>query len=217
MIPVRDVVPSRTKPAVTLLVLATVAIVYLLGLGLTGRGRMHLLLTYGLVPAWFEWRSLLLAPFLHAGWLTLLVNMMFLWIFAGTVEDRLGHLRFAAFYLLCGAAAGLGEVAASPSSGVPIVGAGGAIAGVMGAYFVLFPGSRVLTLVPSPSLFDLIEIPALYFLAIWIVLQLVTGIGTVGHAGGQLPLWGQVAGFATGAALVLVLRRRERLTVEWIE
>jgi membrane associated rhomboid family serine protease len=183
---------------------------------LSDRELATVLTTYGLVPAWFEWRSLLTSLFLHAGWLQVAVNMLFLWIFGGNVEDRLGHGRFALFYLLCGAAAGLGQVAAHPSSAVPVSGASGAIAGVMGAYFVLFRRSRVLTLVPSLSLFDLIEIPAAYFLAIWLLLQLVSDTA-IARAHSQLALWGQIVGFGTGAALVFVLRRRERLTMDWIE
>ena len=109
--------------------------------------------------------------FLHGGWLHFLGNMLFLWIFGDNVEDRLGHARFVVFYLLCGAAAAVAHVYMNPTSTIPTIGASGAIAGVLGAYFVLYPHSRVLALVPLFIIWEIIEVPALIFLGIWFLMQ----------------------------------------------
>ena len=139
--------------------------------------------------------------FLHGGWLHFLGNMLYLWIFGDNVEDRLGHGRFLLFYLGCGATAALGQAATNPSSVVPMVGASGAIAGVMGAYFVLFPYSRVLTAVFIVFFMDLIEIPAIFFLGIWFLMQFFSGVGSLGAgtASGGVAFWAHIVGFAVGA------------------
>ena len=141
--------------------------------------------------------------FLHEGWLHLLGNMLYLWIFGDNVEDRLGHLGFLVFYLFCGAAAALGQVAISPGSTIPMIGASGAIAGVMGAYFVLYPHSRVLTIVFLVFFLDMIEIPAIFFLGIWFVKELFSGVGSLGTRamGGGVAVWAHIAGFAAGGLI----------------
>jgi membrane associated rhomboid family serine protease len=158
--------------------------------------------------------------FLHGGFLHFGGNMLFLWIFGDNVEDRMGHGRFAVFYLLCGAAAALAQTATSPDSVVPMVGASGAVAGVMGAYFVLYPHSRIVTLVPLFVFFHVMEVPALVFLGLWFVLQFVSGIGSIaaatgGEPAGGIAFWAHVAGFVAGVSGVLVFRRPERQRVEW--
>ncbi len=129
----------------------------------------------------------------------------------------MGHGRFIVFYLTCGLAATLAQVVSNPTSVVPIVGASGAIAGVMGAYFVLFPRSRVLTLVPLFIFWELIEVPAILFLGFWFLLQLLSGVGSVGA--GQdvsgIAFWAHIAGFATGAVAIFFFRRPERQRVAW--
>jgi membrane associated rhomboid family serine protease len=156
--------------------------------------------------------------FLHASWSHIIGNMWFLWIFGDNVEDRLGHFRYLAFYLLCGLVGGGVQTAISPYSFVPTVGASGAIAGVMGAYLVLYPRSRVLTMV-FPFIFWIIEVPAVFFLGYWFVIQLFSGVGTValstGTAAGGVAFWAHIAGFLTGALAVFVFRRPERQRVEW--
>jgi membrane associated rhomboid family serine protease len=143
--------------------------------------------------------------------------MLYLWIFGDNIEDRLGHGRFLLFYLMCGAAAAFGQTIASPDSLIPMVGASGAIAGVMGAYFVLFPHSRVLTLVWIIFYVEVVEIPAIFFLGFWFVMQLLSGVGSFGVQGGGIAFWAHAAGFGAGMVLVLVLRRPERERIEWIE
>jgi membrane associated rhomboid family serine protease len=146
--------------------------------------------------------------------------MLFLWIFGDNVEDRMGHGRFVAFYLLCGAAAALAQTAMSPDSIVPMVGASGAVAGVMGAYFVLYPHSRIVTLVPILFFIHIMEVPAIIFLGVWFLLQFVSGVGSIaaatgGEPAGGIAFWAHVAGFIAGLGGVLVFRRPERQRDEW--
>ena len=156
--------------------------------------------------------------FVHGSLLHVAGNMLYLWIFGDNVEDRMGHGRFLVFYLLCGSAAALAQTAMSADSLAPMVGASGAVAGVMGAYFVLYPHSRVLTLFPFPLM--LIEIPAIYLLGLWFLMQFVNGLGTLtppveGQLAGGVAFWAHIAGFAAGALLILLFRRPERERVEW--
>jgi membrane associated rhomboid family serine protease len=138
--------------------------------------------------------------------------MLYLWIFGDNVEDRLGHGLFLIFYLACGTVAALGQVITQPYSVVPMIGASGAIAGVMGAYFVLFPYSRVLTAVFVLFFVDLIEIPAIFFLGIWFLMQFFSGIGSLGAdaAEGGVAFWAHIGGFVAGAASGVVWRGIER-------
>ena len=192
MIPLRDVIPSRTTPVMTVAIIALNAVAWVIELRVPESRMTRFMMTYGVVPAMFAWPTVLTSMFLHGSWLHFLGNMLYLWIFGDNVEDRFGHVRFAIFYLLCGTAAALAQVAISPDSRVPTIGASGAIAGVMGAYFVMFPHSRVLTLVPLIVFWELIEVPAILFLGIWFLMQLVSGVGTVAaateQAGGWQPL-----------------------------
>ena len=219
VIPLRDVVPSRTVPVVTIAIIVLNSLVWIVELGLPRRELVDFMMIYGMVPAVFNWPSVVTSMFVHGGWLHVLGNMLYLWIFGDNVEDRLGHGRYLLFYLLCGTAAALAQLASSPDSMVPTVGASGAIAGVMGAYFVLYPHSRVLTLVPLFIVWQLIEVPAILFLGIWFVMQLFSGVGsiarTTGTSGGGIAFWAHVAGFVSGALGVFVFRRRERQQVEW--
>ena len=203
MFPVSDVIPSRTTPFVTIGLIALNALAFLLELSLDQRALQELVQTFGIVPAAFTWPAVVTSMFLHGGWLHVLGNMLYLWIFGDNVEDRLGHARYLMFYLFCGAVAALGQTAINPHSLVPMIGASGAVAGVMGAYFVLYPHSRVLTAVFIVFFLDLIEIPAIFFLGIWFLMQFFSGVGSLGveAADGGVAFWAHVAGFAAGAAL----------------
>ena len=216
-LPLRDVIPSRTAPVVTIALILLNSAAFLFERTLTDPQLQAFVTFYGLVPAYFSVGSLVTSMFLHTGWLHFLGNMLYLWIFGDNIEDRVGHGRFLLFYLLCGGAAAFGQVVASPDSLVPMVGASGAIAGVMGAYFVLFPRSRVLTLVWVILYVDVVEIPALFFLGFWFALQLVSGVGSYGLRGGGIAFWAHAAGFLAGMGLVTLLRRPERERIEWIE
>ena len=215
--PLRDVIPSRTTPFVTIALIALNSVTFLVEQTLSHR-QLHLVsVVYGLVPAHFNLASLVTSMFLHAGWLHFGGNMLYLWIFGDNVEDRLGHGRFLAFYLACGTAAALGQTLSQPASLVPIIGASGAIAGVMGAYFLLFPRSRVLTFVWLILFVDVVEVPAIYFLGLWFFVQLLSGVASHGIQGSGTAFWGHAAGFLAGAALMPALRRPERQRIEWIE
>ena len=219
MIPLRDVIPSRTTPGVTISIIAINVAVYLFGLLLlSARGRDSFILAFGLVPAYFTLVNVLTSMFVHGGLAHLIGNMLFLWIFGDNIEDRLGHGRFVVFYLACGIAAALAQVALNPGSLVPMVGASGAIAGVMGAYLVLYPHSRILMLFPFPVF--LFELPAVVFLGIWFVVQFLNGINQLpaferDAISGGVAFWAHVSGFVTGVLLVLLMKRPERARVEW--
>ena len=219
MIPLRDVIPSRTTPYVTFLLIAINALVFLFQLTLGTRVE-EFILYFGLVPAAFSWVAVVTSMFLHGGLLHFGGNMLYLWIFGDNVEDRMGHGRFVVFYLLCGTAAALGQTIAAPDSVVPMVGASGAIAGVMGAYFVLYPRSRIVTLLPIFIFFHIVEVPAIFFLGFWFLLQLLSGVGSIatatgGEPAGGIAFWAHAAGFIAGLSGVLVFRRPERQRVEW--
>src|SRR5687767_1328385 len=219
MIPLRDVIPSRTTPvvAVSLIALNALAFVYQLSLG---DAVEEFVLDFGLVPAVFSWVTVFTSMFLHGGLLHFGGNMLYLWIFGDNVEDRMGHGRFLVFYLLCGVAAALAQTALNPDSVTAMVGASGAIAGVMGAYFVLYPHSRIVTVIPIFFYLHIMEVPALVFLGVWFVLQFISGVGsiaaaTAGEAAGGIAFWAHIAGFVAGVSGVLVFRRPERQRVEW--
>jgi membrane associated rhomboid family serine protease len=219
MIPLRDVIPSRTTPVVTIAIIVVNALVFLYEFTL-GSDVNQFIIAYGLIPAAFSWATLLTSMFLHGGFLHVAGNMLYLWIFGDNVEDRMGHGRFLTFYLLCGTAAALAQTIMSPDSVVPMVGASGAIAGVMGAYFVMYPHSRIVTLVPIFLFIQLIEIPAIFFLGIWFVMQFLSGVGSIATAASRQPaggvaFWAHVAGFAAGVGGVFLFRRPERQKVEW--
>ncbi len=227
MIPLRDINQTRTFPAVTvaLVFFNAVSFVYQLSLG-SGPQLTGFFYQYGLVPyALFSFRYwqevglvLGLAPFvtsmfLHGGWMHFLGNMLYLWVFGDNIEDRLGHARFLLFYLICGFLAALLQIAVLPGSRIPMIGASGAISGVLGAYLVLFPGARVLTLVPILFFFQLIELPALIFLGLWFLLQFFSG--ALSLTAGDLSLggtawWAHIGGFAAGVALILKYRKARR-------
>jgi membrane associated rhomboid family serine protease len=218
MIPLRDIIPSRTTPVVTIALIAINVLVFLYELSL-GRAVDPFTLYWGLVPAAFSWVTVLTSMFLHGGFLHVAGNMLYLWIFGDNVEDRMGHGRFLVFYLLCGVAAALAQTITAPDSVIPMVGASGAIAGVMGAYFVLYPKSRIVTLIPIFFFFQVIEVPAILFLGIWFLMQFLSGLGSIvsvasGSAGG-VAFWAHVAGFVAGISGVVVFRRPERQRVEW--
>jgi len=218
MIPLRDVIPSRTRPyvTVTIIILNTIAWVYELSIP---REQVPILFqAFGVVPAAFSTPTLFTSMFLHGGWMHVIGNMWYLWIFGDNVEDRLGHGRFIVFYLLCGIIAALGQTVMDPQSTIPTIGASGAIAGVMGAYFVLYPHSRVLTLVTVIIFWEVIELPAILLLGFWFLMQLFSAGAiavTANTGGGGVAFMAHVAGFVMGVVGVFVFRKR-RPPQEWI-
>ena len=198
MIPLRDTIPSARFPVVNYTLIALNVLVFLYEASL-GRHVEAFIYTYGLVPRDFTFPSLVTSMFVHGGWFHLLGNMLYLHIFGDNVEDRLGHRRYTFFYLLCGMMAGAAQAIVNPESSVPMVGASGAIAGVSGAYFVFFPRSRVVTLVPIFLFLQVVEIPAVFFLLIWLVWQVLSGVAAIGTTrGGGVAFWAHVGGFIAG-------------------
>jgi len=226
VIPLRDANPVRRAPVVTIgLIIACVAVfAYELGTQSTGGDPALEVLfrQYGLVPADLtaalgggqtdralgEVLTIPTSMFLHGGWLHLIGNMLYLWIFGNNIEDRLGRARFLAFYLVGGFAAAFTQVLIAPHSSVPVIGASGAIAAVLGAYLVLFPRARVLSLVFLGFFYQLLEVPALIVLGLWFLLQLIDGLASLGveSSAGGVALFEHIGGFIVGVAVGVVLR-----------
>ena len=211
MIPLRDIIPSRTTPYITITIIAINVMAWLFELSLPRDVLPVFLQVYGVVPGDFHAPTLISSMFLHGGWSHVIGNMWYLWIFGDNIEDRLGHARFIVFYLLCGITAALGQIVVDPYSTLPTIGASGAIAGVMGAYFVLYPHSRVLTLIPWIFL-QVVELPAIVLLGFWFLMQLFSAGAiavTASTHGGGVAFAAHVAGFVMGMIGVFVFRKPE--------
>jgi membrane associated rhomboid family serine protease len=209
MIPLRDVIPSRTTPYITVTIIFANVLAWLYELALPRDELTLFLQAYGVVPARFEPPTLVTSMFLHGNWFHVVGNMWYLWIFGDNVEDRVGHVRFCVFYLLCGLVAAGGQVLMDPDATLPMIGASGAIAGVMGAYFVLYPRSRVLTLIPLIIFWEVIEVPAIVLLGFWFLMQLFNAgaIAATASTGGGIAFMAHVAGFVSGVAGIYLLRK----------
>ncbi|MGA3042218.1 MAG: rhomboid family intramembrane serine protease [Bryobacteraceae bacterium] len=215
MFPLKDTQPSYSRPVVTIALIAVNLLVFFFELSLGPYTRDNFIEYYGLVPDHFQLSRIFTSMFLHGGWMHVLGNMWFLWIFGDNIEDLLGHGKYLLFYLLCGIAAALGQVIANPYSTVPMVGASGAIAGVMGAYMIKFPRARILTLVFIIVIFTTIEIPAPLMLAYWFFIQVVSGVGTSGFARTHISdsgtaFFAHIAGFVVGMVLVKIMGTSDR-------
>jgi membrane associated rhomboid family serine protease len=213
MIPLRDTQPSYSAPVVTVGLIVLNILVFLYELSLDDFSRNELMMSFGVVPARLQMDAFITSMFLHGGWMHLIGNMWFLWIYGDNVEDVLGSGRYLLFYLLCGIAAALVHVFFNAGSRLPTVGASGAIAGVMGAYLAKFPHSKVLTLIPIFVFFTTVEIPAVFILAYWLLLQVFSGVGEVAQSQlskGGVAWWAHIGGFAAGFLLIRIMKTRER-------
>jgi membrane associated rhomboid family serine protease len=218
MIPLRDIIPSRTTPYITVTIIILNTLAWFYELSVPNDVLPAFLQVYGVVPAAFHASTLVTSMFLHGSWMHVIGNMWYLWIFGDNVEDRLGHGRFIVFYLLCGIVAAFGQILIDPTSTLPTIGASGAIAGVMGAYFVLYPQSRVLTLVTLIIFWEVIEMPAIILLGFWFLMQLFSAGAiavTASTGGGGVAFMAHVAGFITGIVGVFVFRQRQRTEQYW--
>lgn len=228
MIPFRDNIPSRSFPIINIALILTNVFVFFYELG-QGRHFERFITQYGVIPthvfAWPETDlplTMLLLPFLtsmflHAGWLHLIGNMWYLWIFGDNIEDRLGHFNYLIFYLLCGFGAGIVHTVFNYDVSVPSIGASGAIAGVLGAYLVSYPFARVLTLVPV-FFFFVIEIPAIIVLGFWFLMQFLYGATALAAAtaeSGGVAWWAHVGGFVIGMVLVGIFPRKDRARYQY--
>jgi membrane associated rhomboid family serine protease len=225
MIPIRDTIRSENFPLVNFLIIGVNVIAFLWELSL-GPGLNKALFTYGIVPQRYSDPSLSLhftmtqqlvpfvtSMFLHGGVFHILGNMWFLYIFGDNVEDRLGHLRYLLFYVLCGVLAGVAHLLTNWDSGVPTIGASGAIAGVMGAYFITYPRARIVTLIPLFFFFQFAELPAFLFLGLWFLMQLFSAGLSDGGSGG-IAWWAHIGGFVCGIVLFKLFQALPRMGVD---
>ena len=220
MIPLRDDNPTTLTPIVTVLFIVLNGLVFLYQLSL-GSAEERFILSYAAVPAELfragvtvgdprvpAGMTVFTSMFLHGGVLHLAGNMLYLWIFGNNIEDAMGHARFVLFYLLCGVVAVFAHAVTAPNSTVPMVGASGAISGVLGAYLLLFPTARVLVLIPLGFVTRLVHVPALIVLGFWIVVQFLNGFFSLDGPGGGVAWFAHIGGFLAGLVLIKVFQRR---------
>jgi len=217
MIPLRDTIRPRKSPVVNLLIILANAAAFYYELRIGPSALNGFIDSWGLVPArlWINpqvaWLTIFSSMFLHGGWFHILSNMWVLFIFGDNVEDRMGSRRYLFFYLLSGVAAGLMQALFLPTSSAPMVGASGAIAGVLGAYLILFPRARIISLVPIFFFFTLVQVPAVVFLLFWFASQLFSGFLSLGGASGSgVAWWAHIGGFVFGILGVFVFVKRPR-------
>jgi membrane associated rhomboid family serine protease len=224
MIPLRDTIPSLRIAWVTRALLVANIAAFAMELR-QGPALEAFIYRFGVVPThwvvsnpsdFLDWPhlflTLLTSQFLHGGFLHLASNMLYLWIFADNVEDRLGPLRFLLLYLGSGVVAAVSQLFVSPGSSIPMVGASGAIAGVLGAYLLMFPAARIVTLIPLGFFWETVELPAFLFLGLWFLLQWVQGLTTVGQVAevGGVAFWAHIGGFVSGMIGIVLLRPQRR-------
>jgi membrane associated rhomboid family serine protease len=224
MIPLRDTIPSKHTPIMTWAIIIINAIVFLYQSSLPDRQALAIVYQYAFIPARLAeslnnpaaYIPLFTSMFMHGNWMHIISNMWSLWLFGDNVEDKMGAMRFFIFYILCGLIAGLAHFLSGPNSTVPTLGASGAIAGVMGAYFVLFPHSRIITLIPFIIPF-FIYVPSAVFLFVWFISQLYSGIieGIASRAVGGVAWWAHIFGFLGGVLLYRIFIRRKNSYPIW--
>ncbi|CEO89702.1 rhomboid family intramembrane serine protease [Syntrophaceticus schinkii] len=222
MIPLRDSVRSRSFPYVNIALIILNVLVFFKQLTLPAQHLNSFFYTYGVIPAQVVNQTssgtsliamgipFISAMFIHGNWLHLLGNMLYLWIFGDNVEDRMGHLPYLFFYLLVGIIGSIAHIISAPGSEVPIIGASGAIAGILGAYILAFPRARILTLVPVFFFITFIQVPALIFLPIWFLIQILNALSTAGMAAEAVAWWAHIGGFIAGAILYPFFSRYSR-------
>jgi membrane associated rhomboid family serine protease len=223
MIPLKDMTPRRSVPVVTLVLIVVNVVIFLYQVSLPPDQAASFVRIYGLVPAKIQLAlagkhysladaliPLLTCMFLHGGWLHIIGNMWFLWIFGANVEDRLGAIGYLFFYLVGGIASGMMQVIFSWGSHLPSIGASGAISGILGAYIVFFPSSRILTLVPLFVIWFTWQIPALVFIGLWFVMQFLSGVSSLSDPRaaslGGVAWWAHIGGFLTGMLLARIIK-----------
>jgi membrane associated rhomboid family serine protease len=213
MFPLRDDQPIYSKPVVCILLIVLNAVVFLHEMQLEDYSRNFFIGHYGVTPDHFHFYTLITSQFLHGGWMHIIGNMVFLWAFGRGLEDAMGSLKFLAFYLLCGMAAGLTQAYVTAGSNVPAIGASGAIAGVMGAYVLKFPKAQIYTLVFIVVFITRVDIPAIFFIPYWFLTQVFNGAGSIGYSNvseGGTAWFAHIGGFIAGMILVTVMGTQSR-------
>ncbi len=222
MIPIRDNIRSRRFPVISVTLIVINVLIFLYELSLEQGQLTKLVWTFGVIPRNIQGMldgqfslitaalPLLTSMFLHGGWFHLLGNMLYLWIFGDNVEDRLGRGRYLLLYLAAGVAGSVTQVWANPLAAEPVIGASGAIAGVLGAYFISYPRARVLTLLPILFFITFVEIPAFVFLFLWFVTQWLSGFASLGVPGNMVAWWAHIGGFITGIIGIIFLAPSRR-------
>lgn len=220
MIPLRDSVRSGRTPYVNIGLILINVVVFIQQLWLQPYQLNQIYYNFGVIPAevvnvFYTGTSIgqlavtfVTSTFMHGGWFHLIGNMLYLWIFGDNIEDQLGHVKYLFFYLLAGLAGGIAHVLANPASTIPVIGASGAVAGVLGAYVLSFPRSRVLALVPVLFFLTVIEVPAIIFIVAWFVIQVFNGVAFLGGTANAVAWWAHIGGFLAGAGLVKLLAQQ---------
>ena len=220
MIPLHDDNPTKLTPVVTIATIAVCILVFLYQASLPVGPDNTFVFQYGAIPALLfgqadlpetvvlipAYATLITSMFLHGGWMHLIGNMLYLWIFGNNIEDVMGHAKYVVFYLTCGIVAALSHALTDPSSTIPMVGASGAISGVLGAYILLFPRARVLVLMPG---LGATKVAAGVVLGMWFVMQLLSGGMSIGSQGGGVAFFAHIGGFLAGMALIGLFKRRD--------
>lgn len=230
MFPLKDDIPARRLPIVTILIIALNCVVFLIEL-MAGRRVENIFLMYGLIPARYTIPDIsnlfnlqeqvlpfLFSMFIHGGWLHLISNMWTLWVFGDNVEDKLGHFRFLIFYLIGGIAAAIMHILTNSGSPIPTIGASGAVAAVMGAYFRFFPGANVMTMIPPFFIGPFFKIPAILFLGWWFVLQFFNGTLALAEntkIAAGVAWWAHIGGFLFGIFLSTIVLPKRRRDADW--
>ncbi|MGH7256445.1 MAG: rhomboid family intramembrane serine protease [Nitrospirales bacterium] len=223
MIPLHDDNPTSTTPVLTVALIAACSLVFVYQAALPSQSAEMFVYKFGAIPAVVfglaslpselaglpAYTSLVTSMFLHGGWMHLIGNMLYLWIFGNNIEDVMGRSRFIVFYVTCGILAALSHALIEPSSTIPMVGASGAISGILGAYLLLFPRAQVLVLIPLGPFIRPMYVPAALVLGLWFVMQVLSGGMSLGRSGGGVAFFAHVGGFAAGMALVGVFKRPE--------
>ena len=223
MIPLSDDNPTERPPLVTVSAIIACSLVFLYQATLPERPGEAFVYHYGAIPAVVTgqaglppelaslpgYASLVTSMFLHGGWMHLIGNMLYLWIFGNNVEDAMGHGRFVAFYLLSGVLAAYAHIVTDPSSTIPMVGASGAISGILGAYILLFPHAQVLVLIPLGMFTRMMHVPAWIVLGLWFGMQVLSGGMSLGREGGGVAFFAHIGGFVVGMVLIVFFKRHD--------
>ncbi len=221
MLPLKDNLRSSKLPIVTYIILGINILVFLYQVSL-GSALESFFNQYGAIPNLLfhptglsSYTRLLTSMFMHGGFMHIFGNMLFLWIFADNVEDRFGHITFIFFYLVCGIAGALLHAVTAPNSTVPMIGASGAISGVLGAYILLYPKARVLALIPFGFFLRVTYLPSVLFLGIWFLFQFLSGLSSLGARGAGVAYFAHIGGFVVGLLFALPFRKKRKRNIDY--